>query len=252
MTREGNYLKKYRFAHNDQTFTADQLDEQLEPIRNGSLKADSRFRQTFKLVEGPSVLDVGCSIGAVSYTLAKDHPDWDILGVDILEDSVSIANDKMTLPNTRYEVRDILTNPVNANTFDCVIFLETIEHVDVPGQFIREFYRALKPGGCLVISTPNALAVQSFARHFGQDIKKRLHAIKDEPHNTGSHLEHVGLYDVYTLARMLDRNGFDYVEHHYARFHIPLSRQRYVQLGLFETLLKPMCDTVIIKARKRM
>ncbi len=241
-------MRKYHY--DGKTFSSSQMDTYLEPLKQGSLRKDSRFKKSFELVEGPNILDVGCSIGAVSYTIAKEHPNWEVTGVDILPESIRIAKEKMKLSNSRYEVRDVLTKPFKPNSFDCVIFLETIEHVDVPGAFIRQFHRVLKPGGFLIVSTPNALAVQSVARHFGQNIRNRLHAIRTEPKNTGTHLEHVGLYDVYTLVRLLDRNGLQYQEHHYARFNVPLSRKASINLGLMENVLKPMCDTIIVKARK--
>ena len=39
--------------------------------------------------------------------------------------------------------------------FDTIIAGEIIEHLDNPGQFLRNMFRHLKPGGRLVVSTPN-------------------------------------------------------------------------------------------------
>lgn len=40
-------------------------------------------------------------------------------------------------------------------TFDTIVAGEVIEHLENPGQFIRNAARHLKPGGVLIISTPN-------------------------------------------------------------------------------------------------
>ncbi len=41
------------------------------------------------------------------------------------------------------------------NSLDGVLSCQTIEHLENPYHFIREAHRALKPGGILIISTPN-------------------------------------------------------------------------------------------------
>lgn len=51
--------------------------------------------------------------------------------------------------------------PYAGESFDCVICLEVIEHMENPMALCREFRRVLRPGGRLVISTPNILSLRS-------------------------------------------------------------------------------------------
>lgn len=46
-------------------------------------------------------------------------------------------------------------------TFDAVVSLEGIEHLLLPAQCLAEFCRVLRPGGVLVLTTPNVNNVQS-------------------------------------------------------------------------------------------
>src|SRR5690606_28780915 len=45
--------------------------------------------------------------------------------------------------------------------YDAVVTCEGIEHIGNPLLFLRECHRALKPGGTLIVSTPNVWAPAS-------------------------------------------------------------------------------------------
>ncbi|HEY7217083.1 MAG TPA: methyltransferase domain-containing protein [Candidatus Binatia bacterium] len=54
--------------------------------------------------------------------------------------------------------------PFRADAFDAVDLVEVIEHIENQPQLIREIARVLRPGGALLISTPNILNVFSRLR----------------------------------------------------------------------------------------
>ena len=45
--------------------------------------------------------------------------------------------------------------PLPDNSFDCLILSEVIEHLEAPQVSIREATRVLRPGGRLLLTTPN-------------------------------------------------------------------------------------------------
>jgi SAM-dependent methyltransferase len=47
--------------------------------------------------------------------------------------------------------------PLRDDAFDSVVSIETIEHVPDPERFLDELRRVLRPGGLLVLTTPNAV-----------------------------------------------------------------------------------------------
>lgn len=54
--------------------------------------------------------------------------------------------------------------PFADSCFDYILFLEVIEHLYNPDFVISQISRVLKPGGCLIISTPNILNLGSRMR----------------------------------------------------------------------------------------
>ncbi len=99
------------------------------------------------------VLDIACGTGYGTYTLAQVAQKID--GVDIDKESVELAQKQYTLPNLTYTVGDGTTIPFADNMFDVVISFETIEHIVEYHHFLDEIHRVLKPGGVLLMSTPN-------------------------------------------------------------------------------------------------
>jgi SAM-dependent methyltransferase len=51
--------------------------------------------------------------------------------------------------------------PYKTTSFDCVTCVEGIEHLENPHLLIREIGRILKPGGSIVITTPNIMNIKS-------------------------------------------------------------------------------------------
>jgi len=71
-------------------------------------------------------------------------------------DSVELEGERIDLPFQHFNIeRD--TFPYSDGSFDCVLFCEILEHLLInPGVAVAEIARILRPGGFIVVSTPNA------------------------------------------------------------------------------------------------
>jgi ubiquinone/menaquinone biosynthesis C-methylase UbiE len=104
---------------------------------------------------GAVLLDGACGTGYGSDILKKAEP-ASIAGVDIAADAVSYAQKHYGSAICSFQVQDVseLTGFPDGR-FDAVISFETIEHIDRPLRFLERAQAVLKPGGLLILSTPN-------------------------------------------------------------------------------------------------
>lgn len=111
-----------------------------------------------------TILDAGAGEGALSQELLK----------------MGFAVFACDLKPEQFKVKEIVCQKADLNQkisfenefFEVVVSLETIEHLENPWQFIKEAYRVLKPGGKLILSTPNIshLSSRIFYLFFGRFI----------------------------------------------------------------------------------
>ena len=97
------------------------------------------------------LLDVGGATGNLGYAL-RDHFEWRCV-VDIAKDckepALTKGNDFVTADIDRDGI------PWKDGFFDLITALDFIEHIIDPQKFARECLRVLKPGGRVLINTPN-------------------------------------------------------------------------------------------------
>lgn len=97
------------------------------------------------------VLDIACGDGYGARWLSRSVAE--IHGGDIDADNVAHARTLTAEPNVHFHVEDVTATSFADNSFDAVLSLETIEHVD-DDSCLKELHRILRPGGTLILSTP--------------------------------------------------------------------------------------------------
>lgn len=129
------------------------------------------------------ILEIACGRGGFSRLLGSRGAS--VCGADFSSSAVAIAKEKLLAYPTlagrvNYVQADAQDMPFEENSFDIVISCETIEHVPNPCAAVREMYRVCKPGGTLLLTTPNYLnfmglyLIYALVRHPGRKSSQPL------------------------------------------------------------------------------
>jgi SAM-dependent methyltransferase len=102
------------------------------------------------------IVDVGCGDGAATSLAARVNPGHRIVGLDWSADSLRRARSRgLTVVRAEVEPAGL---PIASGCADVVVMSELIEHLVDPDSALEEARRVLKPGGALLLSTPNLAA----------------------------------------------------------------------------------------------
>ena len=96
------------------------------------------------------LLDVGCASGQALQFMAELG--WQVQGVDFDARAVQIARKK----GLEVRLGSLEAQAFPSDSFDAITMSHLIEHVHDPLSLLRECRRILKPGGHLVMVTPNS------------------------------------------------------------------------------------------------
>ena len=104
------------------------------------------------LVDGMSILDVGCGTGALLNRLCADR-NIDAHGIDADSNMIDVASSKF--PAGAFQKAPSENIPYPDESFDVMTACMAYHHFSDKAGFSREAARVLKPGGCLYIADPN-------------------------------------------------------------------------------------------------
>ena len=97
------------------------------------------------------ILDVGCGSGTTLALLKK--LDWDVYGLEIDKNAVKVARER-GLVNVKLGGYEKIANFPD-NYFDSIRLYHVIEHIPNPRACLQLIYQKLKPGGEVILGTPN-------------------------------------------------------------------------------------------------
>jgi SAM-dependent methyltransferase len=104
------------------------------------------------------ILDAGSGFGQYSWRMSRMNRNWKIKAVDIDPEHIESTREffRMTGLSERVVCEKLdLTELMEEETFSFILSVDVMEHIERDELVFRNFFRALKPGGTLLISTPS-------------------------------------------------------------------------------------------------
>jgi len=159
-------------------------------------KINYRLLRKFLRNDQVCVLDFGCGAGDTLVALSKFSNKLNLTGCDINSEYINYARSRVTSSVNIITNQDLkLALSTKPRSYDVIVCLQVIEHINDPSEFYSFCDTALKPGGILFVTTPNLSGIAP------KLIGNKWHGFDDE--------EHVNLYTKERLEREIKNNNYD-------------------------------------------
>lgn len=129
--------------------------ERMTGAAHGQIEIEHlhRYFLAREMARGLRVLDIACGEGYGSELMAQVAES--VIGVDVSEEAIRFAGQSYRRPNLSFRLGDGRAIPLPDASVDLVASFETLEHFYEHEAFLAEIRRVLRPGGVLLLSTPD-------------------------------------------------------------------------------------------------
>src|SRR4051794_40427607 len=112
-----------------------------------------RYIFAMQFCSGKAVLDIASGEGYGSSLLGQVAES--VHGVDLSGEAVDFASRSYGSDRIKFSRGDLRNIPHSDAMFDVIVSFESLEHVAEHESFLEEAKRVLRPGGLLILSSPN-------------------------------------------------------------------------------------------------
>ncbi len=162
-------------------------DEEVGNLTRTYIKALKPILQ--KLPRSAKLLEIGCGNGFLLKAL-HDLGYHNVYGIEPSQDAINKAHTSI-----KRTIKHGVLKPgiFREETFDCIFFFQTLDHIPLPNEFLKECYRLLKHNGNILSFNHNVDSVSS-------KLLKESSPIID--------IEHTFLYSPKTISLLFKKNNF--------------------------------------------
>ena len=143
--------------------------------------------------ENRRLMEIGCGSGVLLKTAISRG--WQADALELSPELASLAG--QLNPSSKITVADILDHTDGNSNYDAVMALDVVEHVLDPELMLKNCQAMLKPGGLLLIQTPNTLGLRSRTQKARWDMLDCS--------------QHINLFSARGLEGLLEKTGFEVV-----------------------------------------
>lgn len=199
--------------------------------------ARQRIANVFSLMpelKGKRFLDIGCGMG--TFTLEAATRGALATGLDLAPAGIAAAQrvaQEENVGNASFTLADAAVLPFRTKSADVVIAADFTEHLDDDTMYrvLADLARVIKPGGTLIIYTPEA-------GHIFERLREKGILLEQEP-------SHIGIRSAQELARAGQKAGFAVERIRYLPSHLPVWNLLERGLGRWVPLLRRRIGLVL-------
>ncbi len=154
----------------------------------GKLMGKCAYKDSIPFTADGKLLDIGC--GGGKFLLSMKKLGWDAEGVEFNQSACETCRQS----GIKVFHGELMEAGIAEASFHVVTARHVIEHIPDPSMFVAEIFRILKPGGLMVLKTPNsrALARNWFGTNWFPNEVPR----------------HLVLYSPFNLSLLAEKQGF--------------------------------------------
>jgi len=191
------------------------------------------------------VLDIGCGLG-LFLNIAREHG-WCTSGIDVSDWAVEQAKQDYGLNVSCGQLEQA---EFEDNSFDVITLFQVLENIPDITEFLCEIKRVLKPGGLLVIRSPDASGLIFAVADFIYRISSAKIYSHLQPLYDSHHLYH---FSKQTLQKLLGQTGLDVIKTvpestRVSRLNISWSKQLFLKMILILGVISGRQNRVIVYA----
>jgi 2-polyprenyl-3-methyl-5-hydroxy-6-metoxy-1,4-benzoquinol methylase len=196
-------------ANSDEYWEEDPVNKQVYIVPEVREAFQKKYERYLAMLDGlrgsgTNLLEVGCGAGIFLAHAAKWG--WVGYGLDISPQAVQMT--RQSCPGATVVCAPLEKSGFSPETFDLIALWDVIEHVDDPEALLNQVRRLLRPGGMVVMETPDegcaSRALVRFIHKVTGGRVSQLRAMYYEAHRW--------YFSRGAMSKLLRRVGFDHIQ----------------------------------------
>lgn len=190
--------------------------EQFDRVWDMKLRTSRAYLALLELYVGPThgsprrLLDIGCAHGFMLE--AAQGLGYEVVGIEI-----SPAADYARARGLTVLSKTLGEADFPPERFDVVTLIDVLEHIEAPLPFLQGLHRVLRPGGVVLIMTPDVSSVAAKVMRSRWPHYKEEHSVYYSPRSLRYLLTQAGLHPL-AMKPAFKYLTFDYIVRHFQKF----------------------------------
>lgn len=189
------YYENYRKDYSEDEYPIPVYKNIIENIQKNGFKKDSKL------------LEVGCSKGIFLHL--ADKKGFNVTGLDTSQYAIDFIKKNFKFKALHSEVSDA---GFQDDQFDIIVMIDVIEHLEDPGEMLFDLYRVLKPGGIIIIDTPNETSLINRISFFSYFASLKLFKFLVRSNHD---IEHLSYFSPLGIRILLEKYSFKILRYKY-------------------------------------